>query len=48
MVFSCDNLPYKLKIGLMNLNSKNMGKSFRNCFENKYDYFVGNIFDKDN
>jgi hypothetical protein len=45
MVFTSENLPYNLTIGLTNLNPKSLATSLRNCFENKYDYFVTNLFD---
>ena len=46
MVFSSDNLPYSLRTGLMNLEPKNFVSSVRNSIENKYDYFITNIFDQ--
>lgn len=45
MVFNSENLPYNLTIGLSNFNPKSLSTSVRNCLENKFDYFVTNIFD---
>lgn len=48
MVFSSDNLPYSLNTGIMNLEPKNLVSSVRNSIENKFDYFITNIFDQNN
>ena len=40
MVFSSDSLPYPLSTALQNLSPKAIATHYRNCRQNKYDYFI--------